>query len=177
MNLANCFTKKPTVLLSSSKSKNSVGLQDNSSHLSLPIDTYRFWFDALMYDDATVISSTLSRASAEDRYRLLNGIFDFMEDELDIKNAIGAYSFCKPLSVSVIYRSFNVLPILIEYGVELEASDISKNNILHLLVKRVLYQPQDEAVALNIYKLVDHAINKYKLYKQNNHIKANIINN
>ena len=142
-----------------SSSQSTRSINDSLSHLSLPIDTYRFWFDALVYDDVAVISSTLSKASAEDRYRLLNGTFDFMESELDMQNAIGTYSFRKPLSVSVIYSSFNVLPILIEYGVELEASDISKNNILHLLVKRVLYQPQDEALVLNIYKLVERSMN------------------
>ena len=134
-----------------SQSRNSVS--DDMSYMTLSIDTYRFWFDALKQDDVEVVYKTLTSATTKETNKLLNGNFDFMENELNIPNTMGNCGFRKPISLCVIYSSFNILPILIEYGMGLEHCEINGDNILHLLVKRVLYKPYDEILVMDIYRL------------------------
>ena len=122
-----------------------------STPMTMPIDIYRFWFNALKEDDVEEVVQTLSSATVEEKNKLLNGVFDFMENDLNVPFIIGA-GVCKPLSVCTIYNSFKVLPSLLEHGLLIEEKDNTGDNILHLLVKRAVFRPAEEDQVINAYK-------------------------
>lgn len=119
---------------------------------SLPIDVYRFWFNALAEDNVKLVTHLLSSTSAEERNRLLNGQFDYMEDDLQLADVMGNTTFRNPLSVCVIYASFEVLPVMMEYGVIVDKPDYVGNNLLHLLVNRVVLKPEEECQIIDVYR-------------------------
>ena len=137
--------------LFSSNSTSSI-INNEPSSLTMPVDVYRFWFDALHNADMKTVADILSSTVAAERNKLLNGSFDFMVDQLHLQDMSGQ-GLAKPLSVCIFYNSFHILPILIDYGIKLEDTDAeTRDNILHLLVKRVLLYPEEEELIIDTYK-------------------------
>ena len=147
------YAIKPELLYDLPSPECIVSYNDDCCQQVLPIDTYRFWFNALREGNVDMVSDVLSAASKTERNKLINGVFDYMEEDHKVTYSIGTdCGLRKPLAVCISYCSFEVLSILIEYGVFVEFTDGAGNNILHLMVRRVLIKPFEEEKVLNIYK-------------------------
>ena len=146
---------KPTLLYMASSDLIITDEDGDSSKLLMPLDIFRFWFNALRDDNNELVSDLLSAASKAERNRLLNGEFEYMDDKLNVTYTVGGKGgLRKPLTVCVCYSSFNVLATLIKYGIILECTDTAGNNILHFLVRRVLLKPHEEIKVLNTFRFV-----------------------
>jgi hypothetical protein len=120
--------------------------------MSLPIDAYQFWYEALRDNRADDVMHVLSGAPADERERLVNGQFDYLEDDLHVPVQLGNTSIRNTLSVCVIHGSFDVVSVLMEYGVTVDRTDYGGGNILHLLVKRSVFRPREEQWAIDTYR-------------------------
>ena len=137
-----------------SKSKSVNPSTEKSLQLKMPIDVYRVWFNALKEDNADAASVILSSAATVEKSKLLNGSFDFTGSEFSVGDVL-ENGLRKPLSVCVFYNAFNVLLLFLKYNVILEDPDTTTgDNILHVLVKRTLLKPCEEASAIETYKYV-----------------------
>jgi hypothetical protein len=130
----------------------------DTDDVSLPIDVYRAWFNILTTDDVEGATGMLLAAPPQERHRLLDGQFDYLETDLKLPVQVGNKAFRNPLSVCVIFGSFAVLAVMIEFGVTVDKLDRGNNNILHLLVKRSVFRPTEEQYIIDTYKFVFYVI-------------------
>ena len=141
-----------TAFFFASKSNSFTVTGDESLNMRMPINNYRFWFNALKEDNADTVSTILSSASVEEKNKLLNGVFDFVKSNFSAGDAV-ENGLRKPLSVCIFYDSFNVLSVLLKHDIKVDSPDnTTGDNVLHVLVKRVLLRPLEEELVVNMYK-------------------------
>ena len=102
--------------------------------LLLPIGDYQDWLTAIVCDDAQVVEAALRVADEEQRYLLLNGSFDYQDDDLVSHNPYRFGRPHKPLTMALLSGALKVLSILIGYDVNLTPQNSSGHNVVHQLI-------------------------------------------
>ena len=113
-----------------------MGLLHNQKvdELLLPIGDYQDWLTAIVCDDAQVVEAALGVADEEQRYILLNGSFDYQDDDLVSHNPYRFGRPHKPLSMALLSGALKVLSILIGYDVHVTPQNSRGHNVVHQLI-------------------------------------------
>ena len=105
--------------------------------LILPVSLYQDWFEAILENKSEVVRDRLERSDPHERQRLLNGYFDYQENELC--NMFSYLNHCRfrvsrPLTLAVMYGSGDVSRVLIQNGADPSLSDNEGESLLHSLI-------------------------------------------
>ncbi len=105
--------------------------------LVLPVSVYQNWFEAILENKVEVVRERLEQSEPGERQRLLNGYFDYQDNELcNMFSYLNAWHFrvSRPLTLAVMYGSGDVSRVLIQKGADPSLSDNDGESLLHSLV-------------------------------------------
>ncbi len=110
---------------------------DETNMLVLPVSMYQDWFEAILENHGDAVRERLEESDSQERQRLLNGFFDYQENELC--NIFSYLNHCRfrvsrPLTLAVMYGSGDVSRVLIQNGADPSLSDNEGESLLHSLV-------------------------------------------
>ena len=135
-----------------SKNNDEVFVTDTNKMLLLCPEQYQQWFDALRTNNINKVEDYLETAGPREKYRLLNGTFDFPDAPCRLQSPCKNLQLTKPLFVAAGYGSLKVLRLLIKSGIHLLQTDLNGWNIIHSLVAVSFYEPCAEERACFVYK-------------------------
>ena len=119
--------------------------------LLLPIGDYQDWLTAIVCDDAQVVKAVLRVADEEQRHILLNGSFDYQDDDLVSHNPYRFGRPHKPLTLALLSGALKVLSILISYGVHVTSQNSRGHNVVHQLIVIAFHGQSHESRLVGSY--------------------------
>ena len=138
----------------------------------LPVGDYQDWLTAIVCDDAQVVEHALRVADEEQRHLLLNGTFDYQDDDLVSHNPYRCGRPDKPLSLALLSGALKVLSILIGYGVHVTSQNCRGHNVVHQLIFIAFHGESHEARLVGSYvtmmRLVDLHTKRQLLLTESN---------
>ena len=128
----------------------------------LPFSSHEHYFEALAQNDVAEVKLLLTQATSFDRKEMLNGSFEFDEDELPFAHPL-LTRMTKPLLVAVMKGSCAVIEYMIQQGADVLQENSKKENIIHTLAVASYFELQAEESIVSVYKELILKLDKDKI--------------
>ncbi len=121
-----------------------------SDGCGMDIENYQFWFDALRNKDTDVVLSTLNQADGQELNRLLNGWFEYDNEENNRLHDIfrdtkkDEMKATRPFILAGLYGSHDVMLSLLQHGADPYCIEEGDQNLIHTMVLISHFFPQFE---------------------------------
>ncbi len=146
----------------------------------MKLQDFRFWFDAIMKDDALEMERLLSTADTHMVQLLVNGHFEFQQMDSEThpltKQIAKCFHVSYPIQMVAVYGKQNAFQILMKCGGNILIQDDFKNNILHLMCYVINGNPEREEKARMFYKWLVNTIAPEHLRKLLSEKNSNNLN-
>ena len=117
----------------------------------LPVDVYQDWMTAIVSDNAELVENTLITADKNRRQLLLNGSFDYQDEDLIRHNQ---YSFGRPntpLALCTLSAALRVMRVLVTHGANMMSVNDLGHNLVHQLIFVAFFAEMYETHAVKSY--------------------------
>ena len=113
--------------------------------------THADYYDALATNDTELVNRKITQATCAQRAAMLNGTFDFGDDETFIPRNLLA-NVSRPLLVAATLGSFDVAQLLLSEGSDLFQETTCGGNIVHCIVSGCVNGMTSEEDAASFYR-------------------------
>ena len=118
----------------------------------LPVDVYQDWISAIVSDNADQVDTILTAADESQRHLLLNGSFDYQDEEFVHHNPYRFGRPVKPLSLCALSGALRVMRVLIGHSVHVTFQDARGHNVVHQLIFVAFFDESNENFLIDSYR-------------------------
>ncbi|KAI0231206.1 hypothetical protein LSAT2_018438 [Lamellibrachia satsuma] len=118
----------------------------------LPVDVYQDWISAIVSDNADQVDTILTAADESQRHLLLNGSFDYQDEEFVRHNPYRFGRPVKPLSLCALSGALRVMHVLVDHGVHVKFQDACGHNFVHQLIYVAFFDESFEDFFVESYR-------------------------
>ncbi|KAI0231208.1 hypothetical protein LSAT2_018440 [Lamellibrachia satsuma] len=122
------------------------------SNNMLPVDVYQDWISAIVSDNADQVDTILTAADESQRHLLLNGSFDYQDEEFVHHNPYRFSRPVKPLSLCALTGALRVMRVLVGHGVHMTFQDARGHNVVHQLIFVAFFDESYENCFIESYQ-------------------------
>ena len=122
------------------------------------------YYDALATNDTELVNRKLTQATSAHRAAMLNGTFEFGDDETFIPRDLLA-KVSRPLLVAATLGSVDVVQLLLNEGSDLFQETTCGGNIVHCIVSGCASGMTSEEDAVSLYRKLSRVLNQAHLKK------------
>ena len=112
----------------------SVSQEPEMANNLLPVDVYQDWVSAIVSDNADQVDTILTAADESQRHLLLNGSFDYQDEEFVHHNPYRFFRPVKPLSLCALAGALRVMRVLVGHDLHVTFQDARGHNFVHQLI-------------------------------------------
>ena len=118
----------------------------------LPVDVYQDWISAIVSDNADQVDTILTAADESQRHLLLNGSFDYQDEEFVHHNPYRFFRPVKPLSLCALSGALRVMRVLVGHGVHVTFQNARGHNFVHQLIFVAFFEESFEKFFVESYQ-------------------------
>ena len=135
-------------------------MRTDKTSMCLKAEQNKEWLEAILSDDKNTVEFTLKNCEEEQKDKYLNGYFEFVKNNLPVKNCAceldksGTFTFSHCWLMAVAFGSGGVVKSFIHHGCNVLTTDDNGRNAIHCLIYICFMRRDCEKEMVKMLKLI-----------------------